>query len=751
MADDQALSSLYVMLGLDTVSFEAGADKASKIADRTAGDIDKSFGSIAEGRGGLMLTEEAIGIRLPRHLNTLIAKIPGVAAAFSAMLPIAGVIVAIEIISKLIEKHDALAAAQVKAATESTDLAIKLDDSSKSMELSNLKLRDQIANLEGGPKANRLKEALLESSIAADKLAASFATDFDKINAELTTSTGSIETMKTELGLIADHPLSLFSGESPKAKVDEINASIKLLTSQMLNVQSAQREMTKASSLDEQIKGLKQEQFEYQTVAKYAEAALAVVKKDAPDNIQLIQQLSQEWTTAETAVKNLGLQVTNSQLKTRVATDENKADANALAAAEWAGLERYTHIHEEYIKARKAQAEKNEKAAAEEAHAEEEANNAFHNIMAKNFEDGIKRSEELRESYAKLAEEQTKLGAKTKESSVSNQASLGVISAREEQQELKAIYQTESDDLKAHYATDKAALQAYINQQNAAAAAAAPLSEERIKALDNATKGQLKLNEATKAYDGQLAQLNGEILKLDTAITKDQASFTTFFTTMNTSLTTVGASIRTNLQQNMDRAFTDIGNGFGKMIVQGKNFGSAMKAVGQQIAESFISMMVGIALKWVTTHLLMEAIDKIFHTHLVAHAAAAAGAGGTASMAAAPFPANLTAPAFGLAMAADSLGYMGGASAEQGALIHAPSGGGVQINAHGEELILPAHISKGLQGMIAKNGGGHTYNIDARGADAGVEARIHRALEAHAKTTVARSIAAVNDRAARRA
>src|SRR5580704_3311231 len=101
MADDQAISSMYVLLGLNTVDFQKGADKAKKIADETAGDIDKSFGSISEGRGGLMLLEDAVGIRLPRHLNSLLAKMPGVAGAFSAMLPIAGVAVAIKVIAEL--------------------------------------------------------------------------------------------------------------------------------------------------------------------------------------------------------------------------------------------------------------------------------------------------------------------------------------------------------------------------------------------------------------------------------------------------------------------------------------------------------------------------------------------------------------------------------------------------------------------------------------------------------------------------
>jgi hypothetical protein len=193
---------------------------------------------------------------------------------------------------------------------------------------------------------------------------------------------------------------------------------------------------------------------------------------------------------------------------------------------------------------------------------------------------------------------------------------------------------------------------------------------------------------------------------------------------MNSSLPQIGVAIRENIQANMDKAFAAIGAGFAKMVVEGKNFGAAMKAVGKQIAESFISMIVDMALKWVTAHILMTEINKLFHIHDVVGASAAAGAGGTASMAAAPFPLNMSAPAFGIAMAADSLSYMGGASAAQGALIDAPAGVGVPITAHGKELILPSHISQGLQSMIANSRGGKggrspsvTMNINTPNAD----------------------------------
>src|SRR5580704_9464557 len=116
MADDQALAALVVEMRLNMAKFEDGLNQVTKLTKNTADEVDKSFSSITEGRGGLMLAEEAIGIRLPRHLNTLIAQMPGVASAFSAILPIAGVVVALEIIGKLVTRHEELAAAMQKAA-----------------------------------------------------------------------------------------------------------------------------------------------------------------------------------------------------------------------------------------------------------------------------------------------------------------------------------------------------------------------------------------------------------------------------------------------------------------------------------------------------------------------------------------------------------------------------------------------------------------------------------------------------------
>jgi hypothetical protein len=122
------IGSLIVKLRCETAEFQSDMGKIQSDLDALkdkAGATGRGFSSgLGEARGGLMMVEESVGVKLPRHLNTLIAKIPGVGAAFAYMLPIAGVVVAIEIISKLIEKHNEAEEAMRKMGIASANAAV---------------------------------------------------------------------------------------------------------------------------------------------------------------------------------------------------------------------------------------------------------------------------------------------------------------------------------------------------------------------------------------------------------------------------------------------------------------------------------------------------------------------------------------------------------------------------------------------------------------------------------------------------
>jgi hypothetical protein len=104
------IGTLTVDLVANTASFSGDLGKASnslddfgKTAKKAGADVDFSM---HEARGSLMLMSEEVGVHIPRHLQALIAEIPGVGAAFAEMLPIVGVVAAIAIIAKLIAKTD---------------------------------------------------------------------------------------------------------------------------------------------------------------------------------------------------------------------------------------------------------------------------------------------------------------------------------------------------------------------------------------------------------------------------------------------------------------------------------------------------------------------------------------------------------------------------------------------------------------------------------------------------------------------
>ena len=145
------VGALIVRLQAETAQFREDMGRVkSDLKDLKDGSENAGQGmkaSMGEAKGGLMLVEESVGVHLPRHLNALIAKIPGVGEAFAMMLPIAGVAVAIEILSKLIDKHR------------------EMKDAAEQLEGAQNNLHATIASTFTG-----LQDKLLPAGIAADDL-----------------------------------------------------------------------------------------------------------------------------------------------------------------------------------------------------------------------------------------------------------------------------------------------------------------------------------------------------------------------------------------------------------------------------------------------------------------------------------------------------------------------------------------------------------------------------------------------------
>lgn len=280
-----------------------------------------------EAKGGLMLTEHLLGVPLPRHLNSLIAQIPGVGAAFATMLPIVGVLLAIEIIVKLIEKHEELKKAVMKAAEEVADMTVKQQDQANALVLTNLRLDDQIAKLEGRPSKNKLQEAMIEAHDAVDKLATGFAADFTKIDAVIIDATTLTERFKQ--GLAGGNNITtLWTG------IPQVQRALESFNVSLAKVNETRMKLADAPIGSDEEKKLTAELSQnYIALKNSAQEALTTTQDYSSKDVKLISNLQQAYIAAGHAVQDLHLVEAQVPKKEKIddLTDRTKAYKDELA------------------------------------------------------------------------------------------------------------------------------------------------------------------------------------------------------------------------------------------------------------------------------------------------------------------------------------------------------------------------------------------------------------------------------------
>jgi hypothetical protein len=173
------VGTLTVDLVANTATFTADLGKAGNSLDelgrkaKTAGkDLDFSM---MEARGGMALMGEELGVHIPRHLQTLIAGIPGVGTAFATLLPIIGAVFAVELIHKWIEEGHKAGRALDEGFGKSLETIITRSDE---LQVSIEKSKMLIDKLEGKTDSGAAL-AIAEAKVEADKLAASLDKDID--------------------------------------------------------------------------------------------------------------------------------------------------------------------------------------------------------------------------------------------------------------------------------------------------------------------------------------------------------------------------------------------------------------------------------------------------------------------------------------------------------------------------------------------------------------------------------------------
>lgn len=129
-------------------------------------------------------------------------------------------------------------------------------------------------------------------------------------------------------------------------------------------------------------------------------------------------------------------------------------------------------------------------------------------------------------------------------------------------------------------------------------------------------------------------------------------------------------------------------NAFQKMLMGQMTLAQGLKSIWQSVLSTITGVIAQVFAKWIATKIAMMILGKKSALSEISESAAKAGAGGVASMAAAPYPINLTAPFFGAAMSAMAAGFAPTASAAGGYDI--PAGVNPLTQLHAREMVLPA-------------------------------------------------------------
>lgn len=154
------------------------------------------------------------------------------------------------------------------------------------------------------------------------------------------------------------------------------------------------------------------------------------------------------------------------------------------------------------------------------------------------------------------------------------------------------------------------------------------------------------------------------------------------------------------------------------MLTKNRTFTQTVMQLGESLVTGLINNFVKMGVAWAEQELEKLIVSKFTASGVIKASAGAAGAAGTASFAAAPWPVDLGAPAFGLAMDGAASSFT---VAEHGYNI--PAGVNPMVQAHAKEMILPPDLSEGVRDMVSGGGGGrepmhlHIHATDAQSVE----------------------------------
>ena len=310
--------------------------------EKLESNVDRAQHSVYEAREAVTLLGEEVGVRLPRAVASLLARIGPLGAVLEVAFPVLGALALVDVVSKLIEKHEKYAQELRKSAEEETNLTIKDRDRTESLELTNQKLEDQIGKIENRPSANKLSEALLEAKTRADELASSLESDFTKFGAQIEKDTGFVTNLEVALRNVPWEQVAIASstlgvGIAASAAVGvtaykQQAESLRGVQSAMAAVDEARLQMSETKTEADQAAAIQTLHNAYLNLKNAATEALAEVKVDSPKNVELIGALTGSVIHATASMADMNEMAKNLGLSLKSAGQTEATDAAERAA-----------------------------------------------------------------------------------------------------------------------------------------------------------------------------------------------------------------------------------------------------------------------------------------------------------------------------------------------------------------------------------------------------------------------------------
>ncbi len=209
---------------------------------------------------------------------------------------------------------------------------------------------------------------------------------------------------------------------------------------------------------------------------------------------------------------------------------------------------------------------------------------------------------------------------------------------------------------------------------------------------------QREQTQATLQYQQALQGIKNIQSQLDN-------SWTTYFKKLNSESQFSAYSMRTQFQTSLNQMNAGFANSVSQWIEHGGSFGQMMQHLAVHMLSSFVGALVQMAMKQAEVALFGKAIESITNKAKIMDQAALAGASGTATMAGAPWPLDMDAPAFGMQMFMAAASYASAA----GGWGQVPKDQMAAI--HKDEMVLPAHLSGFLRNAAQNSTGGSSMSI----------------------------------------